>query len=228
MKGIDLIGSRFGSLVVIEKLPNRSTQRMWLCQCDCGNKCERSTNHLRNKGATDCGCIYRKKASERISERNYSHGGSNERLYCVWHNMHERCRNKKHSSYKDYGGRDISVCQEWTGRCGYQRFREWAIKSGYDPNAPHGECTLDRIDNDGDYSPENCRWVSMKVQSNNRRNSYLILDEGVFSLNDLEKRYGISKATLRYRYHKLGVKELKRITLPPRSKRELLSPEKFI
>lgn len=96
----------------------------------------------------------------------YRHGESYTHLYAVWKSMRQRCQNENHHAYKNYGGRGIKVCDEWQE---YLTFKAWAIESGYDPDAPRGQSTLDRIDNDGDYCPDNCRWTDMGVQSRNRR-----------------------------------------------------------
>ena len=222
MKAIDLTGQRFGNLLVIKKIQNKGNRRMWLCRCDCGKTCEKPTNSLRNKSVSSCGCVWRKEAAERIAKRNHTHGGTYDRLYHVWANMRKRCSDEHNDCYSIYGGRGIKVCDEWLGEQGYQHFKEWSVNNGYDPEADYGVCTIDRIDVDGDYEPNNCRWADAKTQSNNRRNSYLLLDEGKYSVSLLEKKYGIPRWTLKYRYHKLGVRSLATLTIPPRSSRKTL------
>ena len=104
---------------------------------------------------------------------------SSSRLYAVWASMKERCKNKNHPAFKRYGGRGITVCKEWDED--FLAFEKWAMANGYDPDAPRGQCTIDRIDNDGNYCPENCRWVDMQVQSENRSqpNSQVLSKIGV-------------------------------------------------
>lgn len=92
---------------------------------------------------------------------------STERLYHVWASMKQRCSNPNNNSYKNYGGKGVTVCKEWASD--YMIFRDWALLTGYDKSAPRGRCTLDRIDPYGDYEPKNCRWVDAKIQANNRR-----------------------------------------------------------
>ena len=114
------------------------------------------------------------------------HGKSNSRLYEVWAGMKRRCYNQNHKHYRDYGGRGISVCDEWRDDFGV--FEKWAIENGYDEHAAKGACTLDRIDTDGDYSPSNCRFADMIVQQNNRRDrvnkvDVVLGDDGIYHVS---------------------------------------------
>ena len=159
----DLTGQRFGRLTVIGR-EGATAQRLatWRCRCDCGNECVVSRTCLIQSRTRSCGCLN----IERIKERRTSHQKIHTRLYKVWANMIQRCTNTKHNRYHRYGGRGISVCDEW--RNNFQAFYDWAMANGYDENAPRGCCTIDRIDNDKGYSPDNCRWGDMKVQRHNQ------------------------------------------------------------
>ncbi len=164
----DLTGMRFGRLTVISRAPDRVTPSgqhsvMWNAVCDCGNERTVNGSSLKQGLTNSCGCIL----SERMEKRNTVHGGRNSRLYAIWHSMKQRTENPKAHSYRWYGARGISVCDEW--KDGFGAFQSWAIKTGYDPDAPRGKSTLDRIDPDGDYCPDNCRWVDMHVQNSNKR-----------------------------------------------------------
>ena len=166
---IDMIGKRFGRLTVIREDGKDARGNLkYLCKCDCGNEVTVRGYSLRSGDCQSCGC-FRKEAS---SERNSTHGHSNERLYSIWRNMLKRCYYPKHEAYERYGGRGIEVCKEW--KESYETFKEFMLSHGYDEYGLPNENTLDRIDNDGNYCPENCRVVSMKKQSLNKSNNHYI------------------------------------------------------
>lgn len=175
VKKYNLIGQRFGSLVVIaeaEPYVSKAGNRFprWLCQCDCGNTTYGLTGNLIRGKHKSC-----KNCRTRVSHESLrKHGGRHDRLYGVWQNMINRCYNENVKCYKNYGGRGVTVCDEW--RHDYGAFRDWAIATGYDSEAQYGKCSIDRIDVDGNYEPSNCRWVDFKVQANNRRKKKAVAD----------------------------------------------------
>ena len=122
----------------------------------------------------------------------------NTRLYYIWSSMKKRCFNENEPSYLQYGGRGISVCNEWKEN--FKAFHDWALENGYDENSERGECTIDRIDVNGDYEPSNCRWVSMKEQSRNRRNTiYLNKDGEKIPLSEICEKQGLNYSRIRGR-----------------------------
>ena len=164
-KIIDLTGQKFGKLTVIKVDENnhKRNQKHWLCKCDCGNITSVCTNKLKSGHTKSCGCYSREKAKK----VNTTHGLSKEPLYERYMGMKARCYNTNHESYKDYGGRGITVCDEWLNN--YESFREWAMDNGYEP-----QYKLDRRDNDGNYEPSNCRWISHKSNMRNTRHNVYI------------------------------------------------------
>ena len=156
-------GQRFGRLTVIGRSgTNNHGEATWLYLCDCGNETIVSASYLVHGHTKSCGCL----AVERAREANITHGETNSKLYRAYTNMMTRCYNPNYKYYHAYGARGISVCEEWRGDGGYEKFSAWAKQNGYD-----AMLTLDRVDVDGDYSPANCRWATMKQQQNNRTNN---------------------------------------------------------
>lgn len=167
---IDFTGRRIGRLTAIRDVGNdKYNYRLWECQCDCGRIVTVSTNCLSKGKPRSCGCLRKEVARESLRKRSFRHGYSGTRLYGVWVGMVRRTEDPKSNSYKYYGGRGIAVCPEW--RESFAAFYDWAIANGYDETALRGQCTIDRIDNDKGYSPDNCRWVNMAVQNTNKRNT---------------------------------------------------------
>jgi hypothetical protein len=196
----DKTGMRFGRLTVLKRDGYmRDHHVAWLCQCDCGRIIRVGTNSLTSGNTKSCGCL----EHDLLVERNTKHGLSQERLYGIWCGIKKRCYDDNEKCYKHYGGRGIKVCDEWLHD--YPAFREWALQAGYDKDAGHGECTLDRIDVDGDYCPDNCKWVTMKEQSlNTHRNVYLEHNGEKHSITEWADLYGINRTTFRTRLLRLG------------------------
>lgn len=167
---IDLTGQRFESVVVLERAANsRRNEVMWVCRCEaCGNEFITRARSLRSGETTNCGCLRRKHAIAAMKEANTKHGAAPHRgytkLYNTWLRMKGRCYNPGATSFKYYGGRGITVCEEW--RSSFAAFREWALANSYQEGL-----SIDRIDPNGHYCPENCRWITMAEQQRNKRNT---------------------------------------------------------
>lgn len=193
-KLIDLTGQRFGRLTVISFAGWTTDRRAkWLCRCDCGKWHIVRGSHLRSGNVQSCGC-YRKEVlvsclRQRIEDAD---GHSKTRLYVIWQGMRMRCYNPSNGQYKRYGGRGIGICTDWNN---WDNFYKWAIENGYSD-----DLTIDRIDVDGDYSPENCRWVDYTVQANNTtRNVRYTFDGENHTISEWVRLKGISQSALRSR-----------------------------
>ena len=204
----DIAGQRFGRLVAIKAEKDPTGRRYdWLCKCDCGNEVKATSVSLTTGKKKSCGCIQR----ELLQSRNTVHGHSRERLYRVWKGMKSRCYNSHHRSYPKYGGRGLRVCDD------YEAFRLWAYENGYDENAEYQQCTIDRIDVDGDYSPQNCRWADSFTQANNTNKVLLITFKGeTKTVTEWANKTGIPRATL-YARVKNGWDVDKALTTPVRT-----------
>lgn len=168
----DRIGQKFGRLTILEYHPN-NRKSSYLCKCECGLIKEIKCDHVVQGLTKSCGCLSRELKSQRSLGNKYSatHDKSGTRLYQIWGDMIQRCHNPKQKVYKWYGAIGIKVCEEWKND--YTLFEKWALENSYSD-----ELTIDRIDFNGDYEPNNCRWVSMKEQSRNKKDTILITHNG--------------------------------------------------
>ena len=167
-KFIDLTGQRFGGLTVIGfAKKSNDRQYMWKCRCDCGNEIVIRSHSLRSGNTRSCGCLQK----ETNIKLRQTHGMTKTRLYNIWQSMKQRCSLPSASCYKYYGGRGITVCNEWQN---FEPFCEWALANGYADNL-----TIDRIDVNGNYEPNNCRWLTIQEQQNNTRRSHNITFNGI-------------------------------------------------
>jgi len=191
---IDLAGQRFGHLTAIERAESAiDGHAQWRVRCDCGKEKIVRGNHLTSGKIQSCGCLQKKIASV----VNITHGDTRDyqtpRLYRIWANMKQRTSNPNHNKYLYYGGRGIRVCREWWNR--YVAFRDWALCHGYNDSL-----SIDRIDNDKGYFPENCRWANQKEQCrNNHRNHLLTIGKETLTLIEWSIKTGINESTLRSR-----------------------------
>ena len=186
MKFIDLAGERFGRLTVIERSPNDGRRTMWKCRCQCGSTVTVRAENLRSGNTQSCGCYEKEQTVKRL----YKHGMSGTRLAGIYNAMLQRCYNINNSGYQMYGGRGISVCEEWLNDP--KSFYDWCLLNGYGDGL-----SIDRIDNNGNYSPENCRWVDFYTQANNtRKNVYIEFKGEVHTIKEWSRITGIKYNTL--------------------------------
>lgn len=193
-KLIDMVGVKFNGCEVIRRAKNKEgvSSAVWECRCFCGKTFDAKGTAIRNGKRSSCGCG----RSVSLSKRNYKHGGTKTRLFTTWINMRNRCYNEKNDAYERYGGRGIEVCEEW--RNDFLSFREWAEENGYNDTL-----TIDRIDNDSGYYPENCRWVGYDVQNQNKRNAVRVPFRGeLMSRKEVSEITGLTYDEVRWREEK--------------------------
>lgn len=194
-KAIDLTNKRYGMLVAKRQVyrENDKHHAFWECKCDCGNLVIVRKDSLESGHAKSCGCMERKK----------KHGYSHTKLYSILQNMKDRCYNPNNHAYSSYGGRGITVCDEWIGEHGAENFIKWSYENGYVDGRKRTEQSIDRIDNDKGYSPENCRWTDKDIQNYNKRCTRKVEICGEEkTLLDIHNEYGVPITTLRQRYRK--------------------------
>lgn len=163
----DLTGKKFGKLTA-KSYYRKNGRTYWCCVCECGNIVEVRSDGLSTGQTKSCGCLHK----EILSKLNTKHKKCHTRLYDSWTDLKQRCYNKHNKRYKDYGERGIKVCDEWLND--FMNFYNWAVNNGYTDSL-----TIDRINNNGDYEPSNCRWATPKEQIRNRNNTKYITYKGI-------------------------------------------------
>ena len=193
MKKRNIEGERFGSLVALHKIGNHKypsglSTEIWSCKCDCGRTADVFRKNLLNGNTKSCGCTK--------GRSHTTHGGKGTKIYNVWISMRARCQNVNSRDYKYYGAKGITVCDSWNSD--FDSFRRWAYENGYADGL-----TLDRISVYKGYGPDNCRWVDMRIQSNNRSNSIYITYSGeTHTCSEWSRITGINYDTLHNRVKK--------------------------
>ena len=187
LKPIIKAGDKYNRLTAIKFSHKAKTNQHWLFKCDCGNEKIISVSYVKSGATKSCGCL------RKNNGRKIIHGKTGTKIYKCWCSMKRRCLDKNRKDYKHYGGRGITVCHKWL------KFINFYKDMGEKPKG----LTLDRIDNNGDYCKENCRWATRKEQQNNRRDNYLITYKGkTQTINQWAERLGISRGVIFWRIKK--------------------------
>ena len=194
MKLVDLTGQRFGRLTVLRRYEKNSSQGkpLWLCECDCGNETVAAGYSLKSGNTKSCGCYKTEHPG------HTKHSGCGTRLYRIYKNIKQRCYNAKSPIYRYYGARGIVMCDEWENS--FEAFRDWAYSNGYRDTDKRSEYTIDRIDVTGNYCPDNCRWVSQKVQTRNtQRTRYATCNGVTKSIGEWAEEWGVPYNTVYFK-----------------------------
>lgn len=189
----DLTGQKFGRLKVLKRCGSTNNKKaLWLCECECGSRLKIPTGSLKSGNTKSCGCYQIKRATE----SNIKHNGKGTRIYAIWAGIKSRCLNDNDTAYHHYGGRGITICDEWKND--FMAFRKWALENGYTD-----DLSIDRIDVNGDYEPSNCRWADGFTQANNMTRNVNITYKGeTHTATEWSRITGIPYKTILYRYRK--------------------------
>lgn len=207
---IDITGQKFGRLTA-EYMFRENGRVKWHCSCECGGQIDALGAELRLGKPKSCGCL----KIERTKECTTTHGMSNSRIYRTWFGMKKRCLSPNDKAYKHYGGRGISICDEWMD---FQKFYDWSMENGYTD-----ELTIERIDVNGNYCPENCKWIPFKEQAYNKRTNRLITYKGeTKTMKEWSEEYGIRMSVIHERLKK-GMSVEETFTTPVEVKRNLVT-----
>lgn len=176
------VNAKFGRATIKEVVDRDHVH----CVCECGKEFTTRLRHLTSGNTKSCGCLQK----DKVTSRGTTHGKSKHPLYKTWHNMRSRCKNPNASKYELYGGRGISVCEEWDKN--FEEFFNWSVSNGWEPGK-----SIDRINSDKGYCPENCRWVDVFTQNNNLRSNHVIDYNGeTHSVYEWARLLGINPKTL--------------------------------
>lgn len=188
----NLVGRKFGRLRIIAfDHMDKNSNSYWLCECECGNTSIVRRGHLLSGGTVSCGC----KVIDFNKKNHTTHGMTNESIYKSWYSMKHRCNNPNAANYAGYGGRGITVCDEWDD---FDNFYEWSMSHGYAPGL-----SIDRINNNGNYSPENCRWTTSSEQANNKRDTIFVTYNGqTHSIAEWARLFNVVYSTLSRRINR--------------------------
>lgn len=196
---IDITGNKYNRLTVLERVEG-TTPATWRCICDCGNITFVRGQNLKSGAVKSCGCL--------LHEKHNTHHLSQTKIYHIWHAMINRCYYKKGKAYKNYGGRGIKVCEDW--KKSFDSFYAWSIDNGYQEGL-----SIERINNNDDYKPTNCKWIKRSEQAQNRRRNYSVTINGVTkNLTEWCIEYGVDYGLVHNRCHKLHWDFEKALTTP--------------
>ncbi|MBE6146928.1 MAG: hypothetical protein E7168_01180 [Firmicutes bacterium] len=216
-KATDFIGNKIGKITIIDylgtiKKEKGNNHKFWLGKCECGQEVHLKANEIVKK---------KRKCCRYCSSPGKTHGMTNTRIFNIWQSMIGRCTNPNNQDYYNYGARNIKVCEEWKNS--FEKFYDWAIKNGYSSNL-----TLDRIDNNNNYCPNNCRWATTLEQANNKRNNIIIEYNGTKdTLSNWARKTGINSRCLQYRYyHNWDIEKM--LTFKPKVGKNQYIPKKVL